>query len=335
MTKQSERIYGKLMNKIGIAMLINQLLFHLLGSGYSMLERLLSAQREAYTSVDAMLLTVKCAVYIVSFVLPVVIFNKLNKNADREIYEPIDMGGGASTKQMLVMLFIGLGLTKAFSYINYFIVNVFFDYSEFTEEAFWQVELDHPYQILIYFVYVAIIPAVVEELLFRGAVCKALRVYGKETAIIVSAVLFALMHTNIEQLLYTFVAGACLGWIYVETGSLRYPMLLHFINNGLSVITKIVYEKCSPAIYNKLNFFFDDVVYGAMAVCLVIYLIDVLKQGEFIKPLKLKPDENGEEVLPLSVGERVRGFFSVGNILFVMYSVTIMGFYLYLSTLKR
>lgn len=335
MNKQNFKIYASLMNRIGIAMLINQLLFHLLGSGFNILERLLSAQREAFAAVDAMLLTVKCAVYIVSFVVPVAVFNKLNKNADREIYEPVDMGGRASKKQMLVMLFIGLGMTKAFAYINHFIVNIFSDYSDFSDEAFWQVELDHPYQILIYFVYVAIIPAVVEELLFRGTVCKVLRVYGKETAIIVSATLFALMHTNIEQLLYTFVAGAFLGWIYVETGSLIYPMLLHFINNGLSVLTRVVYEKCSPAIYNKLTFFIDDVVYGAMAVCLVIYLVDALHEEGFIKPLRLKPDENGEDVLSLTAGERVRGFFSIANILFVLYSVAIMGFYLYLSTLKR
>ena len=51
----------------------------------------------------------------------------------------------------------------------------------------------------------------------------------------------------------------------------------------------------------------------------------------FKKGIEMKPDENGNDVLPLSVNERISGFFSVGMIIFVVYCVAIMSYYVYLS----
>ena len=218
------------------------------------------------------------------------------------------------------------------SYVNYYVVNLFGDYSDFTQEHFWNVDLDYTYQVVIYFIYAAIIPAVVEELLFRKTVCGVLTVYGKTTAVLISAVLFALMHANIEQLLYTFVAGLFLGWLYVESKNILYPIILHFINNGVSALGDIIYEKCSHSVYNMYTIFADLFIWVAMGMSLLIFLIGILRSKSFIHPLKLKPDENGEEVAPLTVSERVRGFFSPAMIIFIIYSIATMMFYIFLST---
>ena len=55
-----------------------------------------------------------------------------------------------------------------------------------------------------------LIPAVCEELLFRGIIFKGLKKFGKPFSIILSAIMFTLFHMSIEQLLYPFLMGLML-----------------------------------------------------------------------------------------------------------------------------
>ena len=118
----------------------------------------------------------------------------------------------------------------------------------------------------------------------------------------------------------------------MESKNILYPIILHFINNGVSALGDIIYEKCSHSVYNMYTIFADLFIWVAMGVSLLIFLIGILRSKSFIHPLKLKPDENGEEVAPLTVSERVRGFFSPAMIIFIIYSMATMMFYIFLST---
>lgn len=88
------------------------------------------------------------------------------------------------------------------------------------------------------FVVLAILPAVGEELFFRGIVmrlgAKIIRV--PVIYIILSAVLFAWAHSNIYGLPAIFMAGLILGSIYYLTGSIWCSILAHLINNGLQIV---------------------------------------------------------------------------------------------------
>lgn len=315
------------MNRIAIALILNQGILTVLAFLLSLVEKAF----EKSEALDLFIRLGECVVYFVSFVIPVMLFNKMNKNAKKEIYEPVE-SKKAGFFEALTMLGVGLGAILLAAYANFFIVNAFIDYSEFTQEHFWSVELDHTYQMIIYFIYSAIIPALVEELLFRGTICRVLTVYGKGTAVVASAALFALMHSNVEQLFYTFVAGLLLGWLYVETKSLIFPMLLHFLNNGISSLADIIYEVGDTTVYNAYTSYSDLTVWAVTFISLLVLLCQIYKKGSFIEKLRMKPDENGNEVAPLTLGERVSGFFSVGIILFTAYSVFVMIYYVYLST---
>ena len=86
----------------------------------------------------------------------------------------------------------------------------------------------------------AAIPAVCEEMFFRGAIFAALRPMGRRAAVLGSALLFALMHANPAQLAYALVAGVMLGLLHELTGSLLYPVLFHFANNLVSLLFHFV-----------------------------------------------------------------------------------------------
>ncbi len=87
---------------------------------------------------------------------------------------------------------------------------------------------------LFIFIAIAILPPLLEEIVFRGAMIERLgRKYSYKTALIISSVLFGVMHIDIVGAL-TF--GVILSLIYLKTGSLFIPILIHVINNGLVVI---------------------------------------------------------------------------------------------------
>ena len=77
---------------------------------------------------------------------------------------------------------------------------------------------------------------ITEELIFRRMVMNRLFKYGDKTAIIVSALLFALFHGNLAQFFYAFGLGIIFGYVYARTGKLRYSIGLHMFINFLGLI---------------------------------------------------------------------------------------------------
>lgn len=82
--------------------------------------------------------------------------------------------------------------------------------------------------------YAAAIPALMEELAFRGIVTGGLRRWGDKFAIIMGSVIFALVHGNLIQMPVTFLAGIFMGYAYVRTECLWTSIAIHFVNNAMS-----------------------------------------------------------------------------------------------------
>jgi membrane protease YdiL (CAAX protease family) len=84
---------------------------------------------------------------------------------------------------------------------------------------------------------IGILPAIGEELIFRGIVQTELeKMFGGIAAIIVSAIIFSAIHGQFEGFLPRFALGALLGCLYYWTRSLWVPVIAHLVNNGSQVI---------------------------------------------------------------------------------------------------
>lgn len=81
----------------------------------------------------------------------------------------------------------------------------------------------------------ALVPAVMEELLMRGILLSTLRPLGNHTAVIVSALLFGLLHGNLTQAPYACLIGLVLGSVVVHTESLRPAIAVHALSNTAAV----------------------------------------------------------------------------------------------------
>jgi membrane protease YdiL (CAAX protease family) len=81
---------------------------------------------------------------------------------------------------------------------------------------------------------VALVLPIAEEIIFRSYLFDALRSrFSGKTVVIVTAFAFSLVHLQWVYLVPLFGFGLVLGWVRLKTNSLRLPILLHVINNGL------------------------------------------------------------------------------------------------------
>lgn len=95
-----------------------------------------------------------------------------------------------------------------------------------------------PMQFLVGIFVIAIIPAIGEELLFRGLIQNLFQKIFRNhhTAIWLAAFLFGVMHFQFYGVIPRILLGALFGYLYHWSGSLPLAMLGHFINNGLTLI---------------------------------------------------------------------------------------------------
>jgi membrane protease YdiL (CAAX protease family) len=86
---------------------------------------------------------------------------------------------------------------------------------------------------------IAVIPAFCEEIFFRGILMKFTKSIFKKwwLSIGISALVFALFHATISELLPIFMAGIIIGYVYYLTSSLWMSILLHLIFNGFQAVT--------------------------------------------------------------------------------------------------
>lgn len=81
----------------------------------------------------------------------------------------------------------------------------------------------------------AIFPAIVEELIYRGVLYRVLREHGVGYAMMVSSVIFGLIHMNFVQTPFAMVLGLVNCYLYEKTGRLSCSMLVHLMNNALTI----------------------------------------------------------------------------------------------------
>lgn len=93
---------------------------------------------------------------------------------------------------------------------------------------------------------IAFFPAICEEFLFRGvlqnAFIKAVSSHWKHIAIILTSLIFSIVHVQFSGMLPRFFLGLLLGYSYYFSKNLLVPIILHFVNNGSIVVLTYLYS---------------------------------------------------------------------------------------------
>ena len=143
------------------------------------------------------------------------------------------------TKSKIEIIFIGIFfITVIQVFLSIIYPKLGLDYNVFEKVNFNAG--NSVFSKLIFFVGIAAVPAIFEELLFRKAILNVSKRFGNVFAICFSAMLFALYHMNINQAIFAFLIGILFGIISVKTGSIKLTILLHFLNNGYAALASII-----------------------------------------------------------------------------------------------
>ena len=92
---------------------------------------------------------------------------------------------------------------------------------------------------------IAVIPAIGEELIFRGILQKIFTQWSNNihVGIILSSLLFSAMHLQFYGFFPRWILGAMFGYLLVWSGSIWLPVFAHFVNNTLAVVTSYLIHK--------------------------------------------------------------------------------------------
>ncbi len=97
--------------------------------------------------------------------------------------------------------------------------------------------------------FTAVLPACVEEFLFRGVLFSTYKKSRMLPAIFLSGFLFGCMHMNLNQFIYAFALGVYLAFLVEATGSIFSSMVAHFTLNATSVVMTFLL----PMLYGRLG----------------------------------------------------------------------------------
>lgn len=169
--------------------------------------------------------------------------------------------------------------------------------------------LDVPF--LIMFLIMAVFGPFCEEMVFRGAFFRGFRRSGNIFgAILLSGLLFALMHMNFNQAAYALLLGIMMALLAEASGSTAAPFIMHFIYNGQSVCLMYLQDKLAGVLEEELEtgltteelimaisvYLLLAVVGTAIALCVVAWIASNEGKQNFLRTIWASRKSRGERL---------------------------------------
>lgn len=136
--------------------------------------------------------------------------------------------------------------------------------------------------LIVNLVMIALLPAIGEELIFRGIIQRGLQnQFGNpHVAIWLAAALFSAIHLQFFGFVPRMLMGVAMGYLLLWSGNLWYPIIAHFTNNALSVILAFGIQHGSIDAEIE-NAGLENGIMAAFSLLFCIMLLYLFKQNEF------------------------------------------------------
>ncbi len=202
-------------------------------------------------------------VYVgIPFLFAKILFSFINKKSFKDVPKRL------SPKKPAFYIFGAVGA----GYLLNLAISMLF--SDFVEQygAEPMVAPESPLGVALFYLQVAIIPAFLEEWAFRGVILKNLLPYSKGGAIIISSLLFGIAHFDLPRIIFATFFGMLLAICYEYTNSLFLTIIIHFINNFMSVTATVFMD-------NMIIVMLIGFMMIGLMICAIIALIYYYKNG--------------------------------------------------------
>lgn len=117
--------------------------------------------------------------------------------------------------------------------------------NEATQLTEYLTKFDSTGELIVALLVIAVLPAIGEEIVFRGLIQNELFRATKNIhlSIWIAAILFSAIHMQFFGFVPRVLLGALFGYLYYWSGNLSLAILAHFVNNGVSVVAMYLYQK--------------------------------------------------------------------------------------------
>lgn len=151
-------------------------------------------------------------------------------------------------KAWLVVYIIGSSMGYLGSFIGSMISNISGGTGESYEMLLDMIFAGNPF---LTFLTVAVGAPIAEELLFRKFFIDRTIGYGEKLSVLLSGLLFGLMHGNFQQFFYAFALGCLFAYIYCKTGKIRYTIFFHmWINFRSSILLPMLFQPVFSLVFS-------------------------------------------------------------------------------------
>lgn len=214
------------------------------------------------------------AVYFLSFILPILLALYLTRDEKpyRGKFLSLDKEGLKLTLPLIVPT---ISVTVIISYITaalIFLLTGKINSVDIGDSVFLAI-VSH-----------ALLPALLEEALFRYIPMRLLAPHSKRAAVLISAFFFAMVHHDLFSIPYAFIGGMIFMVLDLALDSVIPSVIIHFINNAISVCT-ILYADIPIAV---------AAVYTALGVLTVLSMVVLLRKKDKYGALFASAMQRGE-----------------------------------------
>lgn len=211
-----------------------------------------------------------CLVNELSFILTPIGYSKVK---DTNYFKNINFKFDLSFVKIVLCVLIALATILFSSPIANWFVELILK-TGFNMSNIASMEIKSVTDLILGLIFLSLLPAVVEEILFRGVIAKSFKSKGIIFAIFMSAFLFAIMHGTPIQLVHQFVIGVVCCIAYFITDRILAPIIIHFTNNAVSIIGSYILYKQNVT-EQEMNVVFSIilVIVGAIALVLLLYFL--------------------------------------------------------------
>ena len=136
-------------------------------------------------------------------------------------------------------------------------------------------------EMFVNIVVIAFLPALSEELMFRGVIQRQFSDWfnNKNVAVILTAFIFSAIHVQFYGFIPRFLLGILLGYLYLWSGSLWLSVLAHFVNNGAAVVFTYLYsQQILTTNPDKVGTEFSDIIIVLVGLAIAIPLIMIIRK---------------------------------------------------------
>ena len=161
---------------------------------------------------------------------------------------------------------------------------------------------------------ISLIGPIFEEIIFRKILIDRTIKYGPLASILVSAIIFGLIHGNLNQFCYTVLVGGFFAYVYIKTGQIKYSIGLHIILNMLGSVLSMIVNNSAVNLSNAFNTTDLAILVFYFILILIALFVGIYTLVEYIQ--KKRKQKNS---IDLKIIKPV--FLNAGMICFIVFYI--------------